>query len=158
MHERAERQDGRRGRECRRTVENDEISDVCLDFLRLEDQTGVLGGAISADYDGYRLGGGQKNGVQLENRHASCQPRGTQRPHRKENTHNDENYRNRGRKRTHNVNLRLSGRKRGEEFSSSNLLAQLKATKGKRREKHRGSQPGAVHHKLPEAYRPPRSA
>lgn len=32
-----------------RTVENDEIPDVCLDFLRLEDLAGILSGAIVTD-------------------------------------------------------------------------------------------------------------
>jgi len=37
-------------------VEDDEISDVCLDFLGLEDQAGILIGAITTDYDSYQLG------------------------------------------------------------------------------------------------------
>ena len=55
-----------RGDWCRRTVENDGIADVRCDFLRLEDQAGVLGGAVSANCDGYRFGRGQQSGVQLE--------------------------------------------------------------------------------------------
>jgi len=39
-----------------REVENDDVSDVCLDFLRLENQAGILCGSIATDYDGDRLG------------------------------------------------------------------------------------------------------
>ena len=43
----------------RRTIENDDISDSCLDFLRLKDQAGVLIGAVTTDDNGYSLGQGQ---------------------------------------------------------------------------------------------------
>ena len=41
-----------------RTIENDDISDGCLDFLGLKDQAGVQVGTITADHDGYGLGKG----------------------------------------------------------------------------------------------------
>ena len=51
-----------------RTIENDDISDSCLDFLRLEDQAGVLIGTITTDYDGDGLGRGQYGGEYLGNK------------------------------------------------------------------------------------------
>ena len=47
---------------CRRTIKNDEITNIRVDFLRLEDQAGILGGAISTNYDGYRLGRDKQSG------------------------------------------------------------------------------------------------
>jgi len=55
VRQRTEREDGW-GARCGHTIENDKISNLCYDFLRLEDQAGVLSGAVTADYDGYRLG------------------------------------------------------------------------------------------------------
>jgi len=42
-----------------RKIENDEITNIRLDLMGLEDQAGILSGAISTDYDGYRFGGGK---------------------------------------------------------------------------------------------------
>ena len=49
----------RRGARRRRTIENDEIANIGPDFLRYEDQGGILIGAISANEDGYRPGRGK---------------------------------------------------------------------------------------------------
>jgi hypothetical protein len=52
---------------CRRTIENDEIANIRSDSLRLEDQAGVLIGAISTNYDGYSFGRGKQNEGELGN-------------------------------------------------------------------------------------------
>jgi len=43
-------------------IENNDVSDGCLDFLRFEDQAGVLVGTITADHDGDGFGRGKQNG------------------------------------------------------------------------------------------------
>lgn len=50
-----------------RTIENNDISNSCLDLLRLEDQAGVLGGTIATDYDGDGLGRDHRRGEYLGN-------------------------------------------------------------------------------------------
>jgi hypothetical protein len=60
MRQREKHEDeGRNGAGCGHTVENDEISNICPNFLRLEDQAGVLSGAVAANCNCYGLGQGQ---------------------------------------------------------------------------------------------------
>lgn len=47
------------GYNTRRTIENDEITNIRFDFLRLEDQAGILSGTVSTNYDCHRFGRGK---------------------------------------------------------------------------------------------------